>query len=123
MGHRHHVPLNSVQWGHVLSANPYKGLEEWFEPEKEVVIVNSDDEAIDRYRFLLNNEKETYCNRKSGTRTGIETAYIPTSCTRPSKNYQDVYLNGLNIAQSDYYSRLLIFIQYDCEKNMLYFLY
>ena len=37
-------------------ANPYDGLEEWFEPEKEIVIVNSTEEALDRYRYLLANE-------------------------------------------------------------------
>ena len=39
-------------------ANPYNGLELWFEPEKEIIIVNSQEEALDRYRFLLNNEAE-----------------------------------------------------------------
>ena len=41
-----------------MVANPYKGLEEWFEPDKEVIIVNSAEEAIDRYQHLLAHENE-----------------------------------------------------------------
>ena len=41
-----------------IVANPYNGLEEWFEPEKEVIIVNSAEEAKDRYQFLLNHETD-----------------------------------------------------------------
>lgn len=39
-----------------IVANPYDGIEEWFEPEKEIIIVNSTEEAIERYRYLLANE-------------------------------------------------------------------
>jgi hypothetical protein len=39
-----------------IVANTYNGIEEWFEPEKEIFIVHSEEEAIDRYRFLLGNE-------------------------------------------------------------------
>lgn len=39
-----------------IVANPYDGLEEWFEPEKEIVIVHSEEEAVDRYRHLLSND-------------------------------------------------------------------
>ncbi len=39
-----------------IVANPYAGIEEWFEPDKELVIVNSADEALDRYEFLLRND-------------------------------------------------------------------
>lgn len=41
-----------------IVANPYKGLEEWFEPEKEIIMVQSADEAIERYTFLLAHESE-----------------------------------------------------------------
>jgi spore maturation protein CgeB len=43
-----------------IVANPYIGLEEWFEPNKEIIIVNSTEEAIDRYQFLLKHEKERH---------------------------------------------------------------
>ena len=41
-----------------IVANPYNGLEEWFEPDKEIIIINSAEEAIDRYQFLLKHENE-----------------------------------------------------------------
>ena len=40
-----------------IVANPYNGLDQWFEPEKEIVIVNSGEEALDRYRFLLSHDE------------------------------------------------------------------
>ena len=39
-------------------ANPYAGLEQWFEPEKEIIIVASEEEAVERYRFLLCHDAE-----------------------------------------------------------------
>lgn len=39
-------------------ANPYNGLELWFEPGKEIIIVNSTDEAVDRLRYLLAHDDE-----------------------------------------------------------------
>ena len=41
-----------------IVANPYKGLEEWFEPEKEIIIVQSAAEAIERYTFLLAHDSQ-----------------------------------------------------------------
>jgi len=41
-----------------IVANPYKGLEEWFKPEREIVMVGSADEAIERYQFLLAHDNE-----------------------------------------------------------------
>lgn len=41
-----------------IVANPYKGIEEWFQPEKEIVIVRSADEAIERYAYLLAHDRE-----------------------------------------------------------------
>jgi spore maturation protein CgeB len=51
-------PFELSAMGACIVANPYNGLEEWFEPEKEVIIVNSAEETIDRYQFLLTHEKE-----------------------------------------------------------------
>jgi hypothetical protein len=39
-------------------SNVYIGIEEWFEPGKEIFVVHSQDEAIDRYRYLLTHESE-----------------------------------------------------------------
>lgn len=41
-----------------MLANPYNGLELWFEPGKEVIIVESDEEALDRTRYLLQHDAE-----------------------------------------------------------------
>lgn len=41
-----------------MVANPYSGLELWFEPDKEIIIVNSKEEAIERYRYLLSHDSE-----------------------------------------------------------------
>ncbi|MCA9892291.1 MAG: glycosyltransferase [Anaerolineae bacterium] len=41
-----------------IVANPYNGLDQWFEPEKEIIIVKSGEEALDRYRFLLSHDEE-----------------------------------------------------------------
>jgi len=51
-------PFELSAMGACIVANPYSGLEEWFEPDKEVIIINSAEEAKDRYSFLLNNETE-----------------------------------------------------------------
>ncbi len=49
-------PFELGALGACIVANPYAGIEEWFEPEKELVIVNSAEEALDRYEFLLRND-------------------------------------------------------------------
>lgn len=41
-----------------IVANPYQGIEEWFQPEKEIIIARSADEAIDRYAYLLAHDSE-----------------------------------------------------------------
>ncbi|MEM9952842.1 MAG: glycosyltransferase [Chloroflexota bacterium] len=51
-------PFELAAMRSVMVANPYKGIELWFEPDKEIVIVNSAEEAIDRYRHLLANDTE-----------------------------------------------------------------
>lgn len=48
--------LSSMQC--CVVANPYNGLELWFEPEKEIIIVNSAEEALERYTFLLSHDAE-----------------------------------------------------------------
>lgn len=36
-----------------MLANPYNGLEEWFEPEKEIIILEDPAQATERIRYLL----------------------------------------------------------------------
>lgn len=51
-------PFELSSMGCCIVANPYEGIEEWFEPGKELFVVNSQEEAIDRYRYLLNHDAE-----------------------------------------------------------------
>ena len=41
-----------------IVANTYLGIEEWFDPGREMVVVGSLEEAVDRYRYLLSHENE-----------------------------------------------------------------
>ncbi len=51
-------PFELGALGACIIANPYLGIEEWFEPEVELIVVNSAAEAIERYQHLLGNDKE-----------------------------------------------------------------
>ncbi|MBZ0300237.1 MAG: glycosyltransferase [Anaerolineae bacterium] len=51
-------PFELSSMGACIVANPYEGLDLWFEPEKEIIVVNSTEEAIDRYCHLLGHEAE-----------------------------------------------------------------
>ena len=51
-------PFELAAMGACIVANPYLGIEEWFEPGKEVILVNSAEEAIERYQYLLSHDSE-----------------------------------------------------------------
>jgi hypothetical protein len=51
-------PFELASMGCCIVGNPYEGVEAWFEPGKEIVIVHSSEEAVDRYRYLLRHEME-----------------------------------------------------------------
>ena len=51
-------PFELAAMGACIVANPYEGIAEWFEPEKEVIVVHSAAEAVERYRYLLANDVE-----------------------------------------------------------------
>lgn len=51
-------PFELGALGACIVANPYLGIEEWFEPELELIVVNSAAEAIERYQYLLSNDRE-----------------------------------------------------------------
>ncbi len=51
-------PFELASMGCCIVANPYDGIETWFEPGKEVFVVNSGEEALDRYRYLLTHDAE-----------------------------------------------------------------
>ncbi len=51
-------PFELAMMGACIVCNPYNGIERWFEPGREVVVVGSAEEAIDRYRYLIAHEAE-----------------------------------------------------------------
>jgi len=48
-------PFELASFGSCIVSQPYNGIEEWFEPGKELVIANSSQEAINIYNTLLNS--------------------------------------------------------------------
>ncbi len=51
-------PFELAALGATMISNPYAGIEEWFEPGKEIVVVANADEAVERYRWLIDHERE-----------------------------------------------------------------
>jgi len=51
-------PFELAAMGATMISNPYDGIEEWFEPGKEVIVVHSREEAVERYRWLIDHEDE-----------------------------------------------------------------
>jgi len=51
-------PFELAAMGCCIVANPYDGIELWFEPDKELFVIHSQEEAVDRYRYLLAHEDE-----------------------------------------------------------------
>ena len=51
-------PFELAAMGACIVANPYQGIEEWFEPGNELIVVHSVEEAIDRYKYLLAHDRE-----------------------------------------------------------------
>jgi len=48
-------PFELASAGAAIVANPYNGIERWFEPGAEIVIVENAEQAIDAYRDLLDD--------------------------------------------------------------------
>ncbi|MBV9169610.1 MAG: glycosyltransferase family 1 protein, partial [Chloroflexi bacterium] len=48
-------PFELAAIGSAMVSNPYLGIEEWFEPGREVLIVHNADEAVATYRELLSD--------------------------------------------------------------------
>ncbi|PJF25550.1 MAG: hypothetical protein CUN53_12225, partial [Phototrophicales bacterium] len=51
-------PFELASMGACIVSNPYLGIETWFEPGREVFVVGTAEEAIDRYRYLLSHDTE-----------------------------------------------------------------
>ncbi|MEP7284864.1 MAG: glycosyltransferase [Chloroflexota bacterium] len=53
-------PFELASMGACIVSNPYLGIETWFEPGKEIIVIQDRDEAVDRYRWLLNHASERH---------------------------------------------------------------
>ncbi|GAB4544985.1 MAG: hypothetical protein OHK0023_02580 [Anaerolineae bacterium] len=51
-------PFELASLGACIVANPYLGIETWFEPERELIMIQTPEEAIERYRYLLAHDAE-----------------------------------------------------------------
>lgn len=51
-------PFELAAMGGCIVANPYQGIEEWFEPGREIFVVHSPDEASERIAYLLAHDDE-----------------------------------------------------------------
>ncbi len=51
-------PFELAAFGSCIVSGPYNGIEEWFEPGKEIFMVKSEEEAIESYKRLLSHDKE-----------------------------------------------------------------
>ncbi len=51
-------PFELGAMGRCMLATPYLGVETWFEPGKEIFVVESGEEAADRMRYLLTHDAE-----------------------------------------------------------------
>jgi hypothetical protein len=49
-------PFELAALGACMVCSPYEGIETWFEPEKELIVVHSAEEALERYKWLLQHE-------------------------------------------------------------------
>jgi spore maturation protein CgeB len=59
-------PFELASMGCCIVANPYLGIETWFEPGKEIFVVQSGEEALDRYKYLLAHDAERLAAGRAG---------------------------------------------------------
>jgi spore maturation protein CgeB len=61
-------------------SNPYNGIERWFEPGRELIVVSSADEAIAAYRDLLDDPAQAEeLGRRARERVLDEHTYVHRS--------------------------------------------
>jgi len=51
-------PFELAAYGACIVSQPYSGIEEWFKVGKELIVVNSEDEAVETYEWLLSSGEE-----------------------------------------------------------------
>jgi hypothetical protein len=49
-------PFELAALGACMVCSPYEGIETWFEPDKELIVVDSAEEALARYQWLLQHD-------------------------------------------------------------------
>jgi len=59
-------PFELAAYGACIVSQPYNGIEEWFEVGKELVVVESEGETIETYKWLLDDETERERLGKNG---------------------------------------------------------
>ncbi|MDI9394647.1 MAG: glycosyltransferase [Euryarchaeota archaeon] len=50
--------IGVLAYGACIVSQPYKWIKEWFEVVKELIVVNSEDEAVETYEWLLSSDEE-----------------------------------------------------------------
>ena len=50
-------PFELAAFGACIVSQPYNGIEKWFDVGKELIVVNSEEEAIESYECLLDDEE------------------------------------------------------------------
>jgi spore maturation protein CgeB len=48
-------PFELAACGAAIVSNPHAGIERWFEPGEQIIVVNDADEAVEAYRSLLDD--------------------------------------------------------------------
>lgn len=51
-------PFELAAYGACTVSQPYSGIDEWFDVGKEIIVVNSEEEAIETYQWLLSDDEE-----------------------------------------------------------------
>lgn len=51
-------PFELAAYGDCIVSQPYNGIEEWFKVGKELFVANSEEEAMELYKWLLDDEEE-----------------------------------------------------------------
>lgn len=51
-------PFELAAYGACIVSQPYNGIEEWFEVGKDLIVVDSEDEVMETYQWLLDSDEE-----------------------------------------------------------------
>ena len=70
-------PFELASAGAAIVSNPYNGIERWFEPGSELLVVETADEAIAAYRELLDDPAQAEeMGRRARERVLDEHTYV-----------------------------------------------